>query len=75
MEWGRKGSRVELVENRLILGQIYTTLLYSLSLPLNPNGLQVLNLSKVNHLVLEFADDCNYRPSRPPVYIVPTFLV
>ena len=75
MEGGRKGSRVELVENRLILGQIYTTLLYSLSFPLNPNGLQVLNLSKVNHLVLEFADDCNYHPSRPPVYMVPAFLV
>ena len=35
---GKEGSRVELAENRLILGQIYSTLFYSTSLPLNPNG-------------------------------------
>ena len=41
MEGGRReveGSRVELAENRLILGQIYSTLFYSPFLPLNPNG-------------------------------------
>ena len=38
-EW----STVEFVENRLILGQIYSTLLYSLSLLLNPNGLYMLS--------------------------------
>lgn len=39
IEGGRKGSRVEMAENMLILGQIYSTLLYSPSLSLNPNGL------------------------------------
>ena len=72
---GEKRSSVKLAENRLILGQIYITLLYSPSFPLNSNGPQVLNLSKVNLLVLEFANDCNYQPSRPPLYIVPAFLV
>ena len=33
-----EGSRVELTKNKLILGYIYYTLLYSLSLLLNPNG-------------------------------------
>lgn len=33
-----EGSTVELAKNRLILGQIYSTLLYSPSLSLNPNG-------------------------------------
>ena len=38
-EW----SIVELVKNRLILGQIYSTLFYSLSLSLNPNGPYMLS--------------------------------
>jgi len=33
-----EGSTVELAKNRLILGQIYSTLLYFPSLSLNPNG-------------------------------------
>ena len=32
-------SKVEMDKNKLILGQIYSTLLYSLSFSLNPNGL------------------------------------
>ena len=37
-EGGRvKGSRVEFAEKRLILGQFYSTPLYSPSLSLNPN--------------------------------------
>ena len=35
---GVKQNRVELAENKLILGQIYSTLLYYPSHPLNPNG-------------------------------------
>ena len=39
-EGGRvEGSRVVLAKNKLILYSIYFTLLYSPSLPLNPNGL------------------------------------
>jgi len=38
IEGGGRGSRVELDENRLILGQFLSTLLYSPFLPLNPNG-------------------------------------
>ena len=38
-EGGRvEGSRVELTKNKLILGYIYYTLLYSPSFLLNPNG-------------------------------------
>ena len=33
-----EGSRVELTKNKLILGYIYYTLLYSPSFLLNPNG-------------------------------------
>ena len=36
---GVKGSKVKLTKNWLILGQIYSTLFYSSSLPLSPNGL------------------------------------
>ena len=39
LDWGGKErNRVKLDENRLILGQIYFTLLHFPSLPLNPNG-------------------------------------
>lgn len=34
-EW--RESKEELAKNKLILNQIYSTLFYSLSLPLNPN--------------------------------------
>ena len=36
-EWEVKKSKVELAENKLILSQIYSTLLYPSSFPLNPN--------------------------------------
>jgi len=42
-----KGSRVELTKNKLILSQICSTLLYSLSLPLNPNGPLSLSLESM----------------------------
>jgi len=34
---GVEGSRIELVENRLILSQFYSIMLYSPSFPLSPN--------------------------------------
>ena len=36
-----EGSRVELTENKLILAQFYSTLLYSPSIPLNSSGPQI----------------------------------
>ena len=39
LDWGGKErNKVKLDENRLILGQVYFTLLHFPSLPLNPNG-------------------------------------
>ena len=38
VKWGgAEGSRVEFTKNKLILYQIYSTLLYSPSLSINPN--------------------------------------
>ena len=40
---GVEGSRVELAENRIVLSQLYFTLLYSPSLSLNLNRPLILN--------------------------------